>query len=232
MTEPYFSETVELMGVIWRLAGSQKYSECQVVTVANSVYTYFASMKNHQAVTLANDYVDLGIETNNGKKLYFATMNVGETSPGGVETFYYRWGTTEANGSEWKPPYNGWPVGKRLDAAHDIATITWGEKWHTPSPEEWNLLVENCDYERKEADESGYGVAGYFFYNRSDRSKFIFLPVTTWSDELAYWSSEISEPYNGNICAYNFQSSNGYLSCWGKAGIKSTGFAVRPVFVE
>ena len=42
--------------------------------------------------TLTKDYVDLGIEMSDGKKLYFATRNVGETSPGGIETYFYRWG--------------------------------------------------------------------------------------------------------------------------------------------
>jgi len=175
-----------------------------------------------------HDYVDLGIDMNDGKKLYFATMNVGETSPAGIETSYYRWGTTEDNGEAWRPPYSGWPAGMKLDADHDIATITWGEKWHIPSVEEWNLLLEKCDYERKEADESGYGVAGYFFYNKADRSKFIFLPVSTWDNNLEYWTSEISEPYNGFVCAHTFNIHG----CMGRAGIESTGFAIRPVFVE
>ena len=179
-----------------------------------------------------HDYVDLGLEMSNGKKLYFATMNVGETSPGGIESSFYRWGTTEDNGAAWEPPYEGWPIGMRLDAAHDIATITWGEKWHIPSVEEWILLIEKCDYERKEADKSGYGVAGYFFYNKSDRNKFIFLPVSTWSGELEYWTSEISEPYNGFVCAHTFSSYEGFVGCNGVAGIENTIFAVRPVFVE
>ena len=179
-----------------------------------------------------HDYVDLDIETKDGKKLYFATMNMGETSPGGIESFYYRWGATEAYGQAWDP-YNGWPIGMKLDAVHDIATITWGAKWHTPSCEEWNLLVEKCDYERKEADESGYGVAGYFFYNRSDHRKFIFMPVSTWSGELEYWTSEIGEHSSGIICAYTFSSFEGNVGLLGsRAGIENTGFAVRPVFVE
>lgn len=119
-------------------------------------------------------------------------------------------------------------MGKNLDAAHDIATITWGEKWHTPSIDEWTQLAEQCDYERKEANESGYGVAGYFFYNQKDHSKFIFLPVSSWNNELTYWSSEIC---NHDNCAMTFRSSNGTIIC-GVSGIESTGFVVRPVFVE
>ena len=59
--EPYFSETVELMGLIWRLAGSHEYNQCQVNTVTTSVNQHFASMKNHQAVTLAKQYYQQGV---------------------------------------------------------------------------------------------------------------------------------------------------------------------------
>jgi hypothetical protein len=178
-----------------------------------------------------HDYVDLDIKTTDGKKLYFATMNVGETSPAGCGSEVYRWGATVEDGMEWAP--DSYYDSRSLNAAHDIATITWGEKWHTPSRKEWTLLVENCDYERKEADESGYGVAGYFFYNKSDRSKFIFLSVSTWNDELAYWTSEIFAVFDGSASAYTFSSVDGKVGCLGwAAGIESTGFAVRPVFVE
>ena len=178
-----------------------------------------------------HDYVDLGIKMKDGKKLYFATMNVGETSPAGYLSEIYRWGATQNYGEQWLK-YAGWPAGKKLDAAHDIATITWGEKWHVPSPKEWNLLIENCDYERKEAYESDYGVAGYYFYNKSDRNKFIFLPVSTWDGELEYWSSEIGEPQGSTCVAHVFSSYNGYINCQGAASLESSGFAIRPVFVE
>ena len=160
-------------------------------------------------------------------------MNVGETSSAGISVGYY-WGATKEGGEAWLPDSytekdDGWFGGIKLDAAHDIATITWGEKWHIPSQEEWNLLVEKCDYERKEANESGYGVAGYFFYNKSDRSKFIFLPVSTWDNELEYWTSEAFDA----TCAHTFNSIDGTVGCLGWiAGFESTGFAVRPVFVE
>ena len=181
--------------------------------------------------TLPHDYVDLGIEMSDGKKLFFATRNVGETWPGGVGSAAYRWGATIEGGPAWFPAfsYTGWPVGKKLDAEHDIATIKWGADWHTPSVDEWNLLVANCDYERKEADKSGYGVAGYFFYNKLDRSKFIFLPVAPWDDELEYWTSEIYEPYNDACVARTFNSYAGEVGCIGTAGIENAVFAVRPV---
>lgn len=186
--------------------------------------------------TLPKDYVDLGIEMGDGKKLYFATRNVGETSPAGFGTNVYCWGAVIEGGAAWNPPSGEiWPKGKKLDAAHDIATITWGEKWHTPSIDEWTQLAEQCDYERKEADESGYGVAGYFFYNKADHSKFIFLPVSPSQNELMYWTSEIADPYNGSCVARYFRSYLDYnkmVACGATVGLDFTGCAVRPVFVE
>jgi hypothetical protein len=65
-------------------------------------------------------------------------------------------------------------------------------------------------------------------YNKSDHNKFIFLPVSTWSGELEYWTSEIFE----SSSAYTFNSYNGGIGCLGTAGIESSGFAIRPVFIE
>ena len=180
--------------------------------------------------TLPKEYVDLGIRTDSGNKLYFATRNVGETSPGGILSNIYSWGATIENGLPWRPSSGNWPGGKMLDSAHDIATIKWGEKWHTPTVDEWTMLVLQCDFERKEADASGYGVAGYFFYNRSDRSKHIFLPIAPWANELKYWTSQTGL-YDGVDVAYQFTSRSGEL-VFSIAGIESTGFAVRPVFIE
>ena len=173
-----------------------------------------------------HDYVDLDIKMQDGKKLYFATKDVGEMPQSGI-TYTYCWGATEEGCFPWVP--ESYYDDKWLDAAHDVATQTWGEKWHVPSPEEWRLLVENCDYERKEANDSGYGVAGYFFYNKSDRNKYIFLPVEPKSNALMYWSSL----KNGTDDAYVFTTEYGYLSYSYYADVSNrTEFAIRPVFVE
>jgi hypothetical protein len=59
--EPYFSAMVELMGVIFRLAGASEYCECKVATVVAVTDNYFTSMRNHQAVTLAKQYRNTGV---------------------------------------------------------------------------------------------------------------------------------------------------------------------------
>ena len=184
--------------------------------------------------SINHEYVDLGIEMGDGKKLYFATMNVGATAIEDVGSRIYRWGATEAGGAEWKPetPGETWSEGHKLDAAHDIATIKWGPEWHIPSIDEWNLLLKYCDYERKEANECIYGVMGYFFYKKSDHNTFIFLPGATWINEIKYWTSENSSPSNGKSRARQFNSSNNKLGCLNIATIESTGMSIRPVCVK
>ena len=59
--EPYVSEMVELMGLIFRLAGAKEYSNCYVASVADSADDYFASMKSSTAVTLAKQYRTKGV---------------------------------------------------------------------------------------------------------------------------------------------------------------------------
>lgn len=180
-----------------------------------------------------HDYVDLGIDTGDGHKLYFATMNVGETTIGGSLSNVYRWGATRNNGEGWYSPDGlDWPKGHMLDDAHDIATIEWGAGWHIPSVKEWNMLIEQCDCERKEAYECQYGVAGYFFYKKNDHNTFIFLPVADWSDGPEYWSSEIHGPYQGTLNACTFNEAGDRVGTYGTAGIGSMGFCVRPVFVK
>lgn len=61
-TEPRFSETVEMMCLIWRLAGANEYNMCRVPSIANSADSYFASMTNHEAVRLAREYWPRGIQ--------------------------------------------------------------------------------------------------------------------------------------------------------------------------
>ena len=74
-TEPKFSETVEMMCLIFRLAGANEYNQCRVSSIAESADQYFASMTEHQAVKLARSYRQTGIAydavTGYGNQLIF-----------------------------------------------------------------------------------------------------------------------------------------------------------------
>ena len=97
-TEPYFSETVELMGLIWRLAGSYEYNLCEVNTVAKSADVYFASMMNHRAVTLAKQYMRGNVNNDAvagyGNQLIINELGVISFEPDyleGSDTSFDRW---------------------------------------------------------------------------------------------------------------------------------------------
>lgn len=111
-----------------------------------------------------HEYVEIG-----GVK--WATMNVGATTVAGSPSTcygdYYAWGETEpryvnisidgvndVSITSWKGARenNGyssfnWPtyIDKTLDAAHDVATKVWGNKWHMPSESEFKQLVFACN---------------------------------------------------------------------------------------
>ena len=53
---PFFSKGVELMCLIWKLAGAPEYNLCEVTKVNKSVDEYFSTMLNHDAVLLAKEY--------------------------------------------------------------------------------------------------------------------------------------------------------------------------------
>lgn len=51
-----FDESVDMMAVIWHLAGAREYNQCDITPYVESVDTYFASAKEHKAVKLASKY--------------------------------------------------------------------------------------------------------------------------------------------------------------------------------
>ena len=60
-TEPQFNEGVELMELIWRLMGAQEFSQCNIDEVDQSANTFFADMKDHDAVLFAKQHYRQGL---------------------------------------------------------------------------------------------------------------------------------------------------------------------------
>lgn len=106
---------------------------------------------------------------------------------------YFQWGDvlgyTDASHSTWETcPGNdsnsaytrdsiaAWDT-ENLSDGHlkpevDAATVNMGSKWRMPTIEECIELMNNTNYEYVEID----GVKGGKFINKSDTSKYIFLP--------------------------------------------------------
>ncbi|MBQ8059698.1 MAG: hypothetical protein IJ199_07750 [Prevotella sp.] len=150
-------------------------------------------------------YVDLGIRMD-GKKILFATCNVGADSP---EEYgdYFAWGATEpyytgytmdgtsVTAPVWKdgksagyaptntPFYSGsayttyTTAGEVLAAEHDAARAQWGADWRMPTTEEMKALYDNTT-STWTANYNNTGIAGRIFTGKGDyANSYLFLPA-------------------------------------------------------
>ena len=159
-------------------------------------------------------WVDLGLPS--GTK--WATYNVGTTAIHGVGT-RIAWGETATkklfSPDTYKhneielPSYAG-------NTDYDLATLQWGDGWYTPSLQQWEELIEHCQWEYVMIN----GINGVLFTSHKTYNT-IFLPSTGYTDDetyklkyttynLAYWASTGS-PHNG---AYSYIANyeHGYMT--------------------
>jgi hypothetical protein len=159
-------------------------------------------------------WVDLGLPS--GTK--WATYNVGTSQIHGVGT-RVAWGEIATkktfspsayslNNVEL-PSYAG-------DAKYDLATAKWGEGWYTPTKEQWDELVEHCDWDYVMIN----GINGVIFTSKKTYN-YIFLPSTGYTDDetyklkyttynLAYWSCTTQR--NNGAFAYMANYEQGYVT--------------------
>ena len=196
-----------------------------------------ASVANGWTATIDGyGYVDLGI-TSGGKKLLFATCNVGASSP---EEYgdYFAWGATEPyytgytmNGTtvtvtSWKdgksagyaeanaPFYSGsayttyTTAGDVLAAEHDAARANMGGEWRMPTTEELKALYDNTTNEPI-TDYKGTGIAGRKFTGKGNyANSSLFLPAAGIFNGTSY--------YNDGSYGY-YWSSTLYSSTLGRS---------------
>lgn len=55
-----FNECMDLMAMVWHLAGAREYNRCSVTPYNESVDAHFANAKEHKAVQLAREYYQAG----------------------------------------------------------------------------------------------------------------------------------------------------------------------------
>ena len=165
----------------------------------------------------ANGYasVDLGI-TIDGKKILFATCNVGADSP---EEYgdYFAWGATEplykgytmdgtsVNVTEWKdgmsdgyvednaPFYSGsayityTTAGDVLAAEHDAARVNMGGEWRMPTTEEMQALYDNTTNVWTD-NYNNTGIKGRIFTGNGDyANSSLFLPAAGFFSGASYY---------------------------------------------
>jgi len=179
-------------------------------------------------------YVDLGI-TSWGKKLLWATTNVGAENAWDCGS-YFAWGETTAksvyswstykhcngtsstitkycNSSNYG--YNGYSDTKTvLEAADDAATANWGGPWRMPTYEQQIYLRSQC-YWQWVSSYNGHDVKGFVVYKAkadADKGKYSFNNPSLSSTYSTSSDVHIFLPASGYIngSSASNEGSNGY----------------------
>lgn len=162
-------------------------------------------------------FVDLGLPSG----LKWAKANLGaeeETDPG----LYYQWGDIEghAKDSGYKFTSANYTnkglntISTNLSLAQDAVNVRLGGSWRMPTDTEFEELYNNTNVTWTTIN----GVSGCKFANKTDASKYIFMPaagsydgssLNAWGNGGEYWSSIL----RNNSFAYilNFSSSGPYM---------------------
>ena len=181
--------------------------------------------------------IDLGLPSG----LKWAQANLGakeETDPG----LYYMWGDTEGHKKDSgydfsRANYNSKglnAISTNLTIAQDAANVRLGGSWRMPTKTEFEELKNNTNVTWTKIN----GVAGCKFTNKTDASKYIFMPAAGfyWSSSLRnwgslgyYWSSTFHSSSDGSYGFYFDSSGNGTGT---GNGSPNCGYSVRGVLLE
>ena len=212
---------------------------------------YGAGTKFVKSVKAVRDWdVDLGLTS--GTR--WATKNVGATS----ETDYglmFSWGDTQGYSSsdatdhtfdwanyKWNPTGDGSTFTRytgsdftKLKYEDDAARTSWGGDWRMPTEDDFAELINGTD-QVWVTNYNGSGINGWIFSNKTDASKYIFLPAAgvRYNSELSqqgvegfYWSSSYPDgtpAQQGNALYLH------YDSIYRIASQRCYGTPIRPVY--
>ena len=212
--------------------------------------TLMCAESSGQSDAVQNDYVDLGLSVK------WATKNVGAERAFDFGDFF-AWGETNSKaeydwttyqyteqGATQMTKYCNSSLGAIrdykyiLEETDDAATVSWGQKWRTPTLAEMNELLENCTWIWHE-NYNASGIAG--FEVRSNMEGFttnsIFLPAAGhWGGKNAYdtnkkgmyWTSTLNPESFASLqaCQLYFGSDERLTMSYDR----QIGMTVRPVF--
>lgn len=120
-----------------------------------------------------------------------------------------------------------------LDPEDDAAHVNWQGAWRMPTKAEQDALRAQCTWTwTTMTNSAGKSINGYKVSNKTDSSKFIFLPAAGYrSDDYlsevaqGYWSSSLYASNSRHACCLDFTSS--YYD-WA-TNYRCCGQSVRPV---
>ncbi len=194
------------------------------------------------AITGASAQAPAGVQSVDlGLSVYWASCNVGATTPEGYGD-YFAWGETESK------DYYGWTTYKHnnggyghmtkycnnaehgdngftdmktvLEPEDDAAAANWGNAWRMPTDAEWAELLEQCTWEwiKYSQDTFGYVVKG-------KNGNSIFLPAAGYLVDDSrynagmrgnYWSSTLNTDKASYARYIDFQSSKQERTTYGR----------------
>ena len=178
-----------------------------------------------------HEYVDLGLPSG----LKWAKCNIGtniETEPG----LYFSWGDTEGHkqGSTYKFTSENYTtnsldeISTNLTFSQDASNVRLGGVWHMPTKIEFEELYNNTNITWTTIN----GCDGCKFTNKTDNSKYIFMPaaglyrssaISRWGEYGGCWSSTFFN--SSRAWRFDFVSnSQGMYN-----GTRYLGFPIRSV---
>ena len=161
-------------------------------------------------------FVDLGLPSG----LKWAKANLGaekETDPG----LYYMWGDTEGHAKDSGYDFSNAnytskglnAISTNLTLAQDAANVRLGGDWRMPTKTECEELYRNTNVTWITIN----GVAGCKFANKTDASKYIFIPAVgtfneaelfNWGTYSYVWSSTFGTSTNAWYLNFDSNSQN------------------------
>ncbi len=119
-----------------------------------------------------------------------------------------------------------------LEKVDDAATKLWGDNWRIPTKEEFQELIDHCEWKKKEL----YGNRGYEIISKVNGNR-IFLPAAGCrrEGEIAgkeqhgyYWSGSLDEydPRQAYMLNFGVEKGRSYKN---HESLRSIGRCIRPV---
>lgn len=121
-----------------------------------------------------HEYVDLGLPSGT----LWATTNVGATKETDTGN-YYMYGKGSVQHHRGDSYYTG--TENPLSSEYDTATQEWGKDWCMPTDDQFNELERNTTHLPNTIID---GVVGSKFVNKTDSSKYIFIPYSGYYHTL------------------------------------------------
>ena len=202
-------------------------------TVSDIICLYHEAEPDYHPVSA----VDLGLSVN------WASCNLGAAAPERIGE-YFAWGEIEPKGrftlENYRftgsygrmSKYNRGDRKTKLDPEDDAASVKCGGGWRIPSGEEWQELIDNCDWEWVSIN----GVPGTRLTSRIN-GKSLFFPAGGCCEDDVWKLAHLGLYLSSGLDTAS--SSEGYIIQVGQLGdsdpmvsgyfSRTDGFSIRPV---